>query len=130
MASRRFKQFRLSLETAVVDLYMNVSIGASGAPTLSSLAQNQGIASMIRNSAGNYTITLSDPYARLMGMTKTSIAAGAPSAPLMNVVSSSVSNAASPQIVLQMRNDASVAADPANGESLLIHIELKNSSVQ
>jgi len=131
MANRRLNQFRYSLETAVVDLYMQVSFGASGAPTLvtTSPATNQGIVSITRNAAGKYTILLQDSYVRLMKATHNFIGASAPASPGMFVVSDSSSNLASPTIQIQF-NAAGVSTDPASGDVVQLQLTLKNSSVQ
>jgi hypothetical protein len=47
MANRRFEQFQLSLEKAVVTLYGKVAIGSTGAPTISA-ANSKGILSIVR----------------------------------------------------------------------------------
>lgn len=59
MADRAFYNNVGTLENRVVHLYAKVTVGATGAPTLTS---GNGIASIARNSAGNYTITFDDTY--------------------------------------------------------------------
>lgn len=119
-------QFRYSLENAVVDLYLRVSIGASGAPTLVS-GQNKGVLSIVRNSAGNYTITLTDSYRRLLNAEqKFIVATGVPAAPSMNIVSDNVATLATPTVVIQTVT-GSTPTDPANGEIMLLQLSLKNS---
>lgn len=124
MASRLF-QFRYSYERDLVDIQAKISIGASGAPTLT-LAK--GIVSMTRNSAGNYTIKLKDQFNKLMDV-KVSFISGssAPAAPLVNVVSEQVNNA-TPSLIIQCRDIAAAAADPASGEVMLLHIQCRNAS--
>jgi len=53
-----FNQFKLSLEKEVMEIFAKISIGAAGAPTLS---LGKGISSVVRNSAGTYTVTFSGP---------------------------------------------------------------------
>lgn len=48
-----------SSKREVKEVFAKVSIGATGAPTLVS---SEGVASIVRNSAGNYTITLRKKY--------------------------------------------------------------------
>lgn len=126
MSNRYMTQFRYSLENAVVDLYLRVSIGASGAPTLVS-GQNKGVLSIVRNSAGNYTITLTDSYRRLLNAEqKFIVATGVPAAPSMNIVSDNVATLATPTVVIQTVT-GSTPTDPANGEIMLLQLSLKNS---
>lgn len=134
MANRMFRQFMASPVPAVVKLYARISFGAAGAPTLSSAngGNVQGIKSIVRNSAGNYTITLgivggkTDTYASLLMIGHCPLAATAPTAPLMNLLADSVASTGSVQI--EFNSSAGVATDPASGESVLIEITVKNSS--
>lgn len=130
MANRRFFQFRFSAEAQVVDLWCNISIGASGAPTLTE-NKNKGISSITRVSAGIYDIFLSDNYTRLLNaQAAVLVSSGVPTAPIMNVITDS-SAAATPKIRVQFSNVAAspAATDPANGDVLLVQLTLKNSSI-
>lgn len=126
MAMRWFNQFRLSLEKQVVDLYAKVTIGAAGAPTLV-VGASKGVASVAKNAAGKYTLTLSDQYYGFLGIDVKVLNATSPAAPINYVVSQAVTSA-TPTVVVQFLSDASVATDPANGEALYFQIKLKNSS--
>ncbi len=125
MANRRLFQFRYSFERDVVELFAKVAIAGSGAPTLS---EGKGIASIVHNSAGNYSITLQDNYNMLLDVSGQSISgSSAQAAPMMTVVSEAV--ASSKIIILQYRAiDNSTATDPASGEVLLIRIACRNAS--
>lgn len=126
MASARTKfQFRYSYERDLADIQAKITIGAAGAPTLT-LAK--GIASMTRNSAGNYTIVLQERFYLLTDM-KVSFLSGAsaPAAPLVNLVSEQVNNA-SPSLIIQCRDVAAAAADPAAAEVMLLHIQCRSAS--
>lgn len=127
MANRWFTQFRYSLVKAVVDLYGQVAIGASGAPTIS-VANSKGISSIVRNSAGRYTITLQDSYYGLLDVQHKFLNATAPAAPLMFIVSQAVTNNSAPVVVIQFTNAAGTATDPGSGELMYLQIALKNSS--
>jgi hypothetical protein len=130
MANRYFDQFQLSLEKSKVRLFGKVSIGATGAPTLDAV-NSKGVASITRNSAGNYTVVLQDVYSRFMDFHPCLVVgAGTPAAPHCFVVSESVANVASKAIVIQFTAaDGVTATDPADGESLRFTLDLKNSSV-
>jgi hypothetical protein len=127
MANRYFNQFRLSLEKQPVDLFMTVTIGATGAPTLVA-SKSKGISSIVRNSVGKYTITLMDKYVDLL-IAEWSFqnATGISAAPEMGLVSYAVS-AATPTIVIQFANNAGAATDPANGDEIKLNFTLKNST--
>lgn len=111
-----------------VELFAVVSIGASGAPTLS---RGQGIASIARQSAGQYLITLQDKYNSLLQCNvqqKAASAGTAPAAPLSLVDSETVSSTKT--VVVKMRAiDNSTATDPADGQVLYINLVMSNSSV-
>lgn len=129
MADRQFRsQFQQSFSAQPVSLTPSISFGATGAPTLA--AGVSGIKSVVRNSAGKYTITLSDRYNSLKAMSLMQLAGSvSAAAPIVTIVSQAV-NAATPTIVIQYRAiDNSTATDPASGEQALIQILLNNSSV-
>lgn len=131
MANRYFRQFQQTYEVGCVTIYMNVTIGGTGAPTLTvaNPNENQGILSMVRTGAGAYTINLVDQFSRLMQIDMHSIvASGLPAAPDIAVVADNSANSTQANVHVQMSLDG-VAADPASGEVLLISMVLKNSSV-
>lgn len=118
-------QFKYSFAAKPVSLIMQVNFGASGAPTIVS-GTGMGIASIVRNSAGDYTISLGRAYGALMGLHKTNISSSAPAAPSMYVKSNLVASAGTIEIVM---NSAGTATDPASGESALLEIVLNDSSL-
>jgi hypothetical protein len=126
MANRYLYQFRGSFEPARVTISMKVSIGASGAPTLVS-GQNRGVSSIVRNSAGRYTITLQDSYARLLMLSRTPMRSSPSASPETTIIADNSATLAAPTIVIQC-SAAGVATDPANGETMMIQMDLKNSS--
>ena len=123
MANRYFQQFIFSSEKMPVQLYLQVGFGAAGAPTI-----QQGssfVSSVVRNSAGDYTVNLTDAYNRLLGVQHVFIKSTAPSSPAMFVKTNNVTS----KILGVVFNSAGTATDPANGEVVLMVISLKNSSV-
>lgn len=123
-------QFLYKLEASVFQYFAHITFGAAGAPTLEAAA-SKGITSVVRNSAGQYTITLRNPqFKRLLGVEIALLpGTSAPAAPLVVVEAQSVStNPAT--IVLQCRAiDNSTATDPADTEQMFLTITLGNSSV-
>lgn len=126
MANSRLFQFRYSYERDLVDIYAKVTFGASGAPTLSNA---KGVVSITRNSAGNYTLLLKDNFYLLMDAQAVfKSGSSAPAAPAMNIVSEQVNTVSAPQMVIQFRDIAAAAADPASGEVAYLKITCRNAS--
>ena len=132
MGTHRGNQFAISYEKGLVHIFAAVSIGASGAPTLVA-SKNQGIKSVTRNSAGNYTVTFGaigqagiDKYQRLMSMDGcvSNVTASAIIAvqPLADAV-------ASGSMTVVTSSASATAADPESGSTLLLHFVVKNSTV-
>lgn len=123
--NRRLNQFRYSFERDVVEYFLKVTIGASGAPTLT---RAKGVASITRDSAGQYTIVLQDRSAALLHVSNQAFSSTSPqAAPLMTVEADNV-NSASKSVVVQFRAiDNSTVTDPASGEVLLIKIAVCNN---
>lgn len=131
MADRRFEQFRYGLERKMVDLYVNVAIGSTGAPTINA-TKSKGIASIARNSAGKYTITLSDSYQYLVLLSHSLVKASGVPATASNVncmVRSDGSASATPTVAIEFVDNAGVAIELVSGVTVLLHLQLKNSTV-
>lgn len=127
MANRFFQQFRFSLEKQIVDLYFKVTIGAAGAPTLVANG-SKGVKSIVRNSAGNYTVTLQDSYFKFLDLDVTTLnATGIPAAPAVGLITVGVNSVAAPTINYVM-STGGVATDPANGDTLYGKVSVTNSS--
>lgn len=129
MADRMFTQGLGQLEKRTVTLMGEVTIGATGAPTLVT-AKSKGIKSITRVSAGQYRVVLQDTYVRLFACWVAFLADAAPAAPAVNtmVTGTNTSNRASPQITFQCRSNAGAATDPASGEVMALEIALGDSS--
>jgi hypothetical protein len=122
MANRSFNR-RQSLEKEVKDLYIKISIGASGAPTLASRA-SYGAASIVRNSAGDYTLTLQDKYSSLKFMEAILLD---PDAEDIRFQLKSETVNTDKKVNFFTLTGAS-ATDPSNGSAILLKLELKNTS--
>ena len=121
---------RSARELKIVDVFADVTIGATGACTL--VAKNSlGVKSITRNSAGNYTVVMAAPHVRLLAVNPTFLST-APAAAVMSVSASANVNgsttASAPSITLQFQNGSGVATDPASGEEILLEIILANST--
>jgi len=129
MANYNFRsQFHYSYSAKPVVLRATVSFGASGAPTIVS-GTGMGISSIIRNSAGDYSIALSRAFGGLMALSHVfNSGASAPAAPDMYIKTDSVSSGTAP-LVRVVFDAAGTATDPASGEKVLLEIVLNDSSL-
>lgn len=123
MASRNFSRMQ-ALEREVKVLYVKAAIGASGAPTIDSSTQ-KGVASIARTATGDYTITLDDKYQALMHVSVIQLEADDEDL-TFQVAAEDVDGAKTVQIICKA---AAVPTDPSSGSSLLIRMDLRNSTV-
>jgi hypothetical protein len=126
MAERSFRQWLQMFEIRPVLLYANVSIGASGAPTLN--ANARGISTVVRNSAGDYTITLQDKYIKLLEFGFSIISSTGTDAALEATITTDGVASSPPIVRVVFRVAAGTATDPSNGSTLLLKFMLRNSS--
>ena len=123
MANRNFNRVQ-ALEKEVKHLYADVAIGASGAATISFAP---GIASVVRQSAGDYLVTLQDRYYLLKSFAGMVLSTSAQDVTFQLKVISNV-NAVTPTFEF-LTLVGGVATDVANGSHVMLKIELKNTSV-
>jgi hypothetical protein len=121
MANRNFNR-KQALEKEIKDIYAKVTVGATGAPTLTS---SVGIASIVRNSAGLYTVTLQDAYNSLK-FAQVSFLDNDAQDIRAQIAAEDVDGAKTVQFVCLT---AATPTDPQSGQTMLIKFELKNSSV-
>lgn len=120
MADRNFNRAQ-NLEKEVKGIFADINIGAAGAPTI---VKALGIASVVRNSAGDYTITLNDKYVRFMSF-QVSQVVSSPQDLKFQIKAQDVVSAKTVEFVCLA---VATPTDPSNGSKLLIQLELKNSS--
>jgi hypothetical protein len=130
MANRMFHPNGGALEQRVVTLYGTATIGASGAVSAST---GKGIATIVRTSAGKYTVTLSDSYNSLMygdcKLLHSTLSDPNTVGIYANLFSTAVTGA-TPTVVFQFQNVTDgAAADPASGAVIYFKFDLKNSTV-
>lgn len=129
MANRQFQQFAFGLEKIPVSLYLQATIGAAGAVTLN-VANSKGIKSIILGTTGKYTITLTDPYVKILFVdAEVTNATGIPASPTMGVVASgtNVNTTTGGTIVVQF-SAAGSATNLASGDILMMNFVLGNST--
>lgn len=124
MGNSRLFQFAYSYERDLVRIPLKITIGATGAPTITN---GKGLTSITRNAAGKYTLVLKDVYNLLMGVDAVFISStSAPAAPAVNIVSETVNSTKT--VVIQCRDIAAAATDPASGEVMMLEIVCRNAS--
>lgn len=110
------------MERAVVSLFAEIAIGATGAPTL--LAGN-GIESVTRSAAGEYLVTLQDSYYRLLGLNGV-LEAAAGEDIRFQVKEEAIKNSKTFSFFCLA---GAVATDPSDGSKVRLEIVLKNSGM-
>lgn len=124
MANRDFNR-KQALEKEVKEIYAEIAIGASGAPTLTYAT---GVASIARTAPGVYVLTLQDRYIRLMHASIMQLFAASGEDRVFQLVSQTVSTSAK-QLTFRC-NEGVGEADPSSGSILYVALQLKNSSVR
>ena len=133
MANRAFVQGKGFLEKGMCTLYCNVVLGATGAVTSFT---GQGVKSVTRNSAGNYTVVMQDNYVLIKNVTSTlrgTASTGTPTAAKAALVIPynplpAAAGGASFQLQA-IRSDTMAAADATDRWFLDLTIEAKDSLV-
>lgn len=123
MASRNFHRVQ-SLTRETKNVHAVVTIGASGAPT--KVANDSvGVATVTRDTAGVYIVTLDDKYNSLVGFHVMQEATTAEDL-TFQVESEDVAGAKTVQFQCKA---AAVETDPSSGSTLRVTMVLKNTSV-
>jgi len=130
MANRSFKPTQAA-DQAVTHIFAKVSIGSSGAPTLSA-TDSLGVNKIVRDGAGRYTVTFgdsangtTDKYNKLLSFHGAVIQTGNTSTDLTFQIET---DSASSGTVQFNTLAAATETDPASGQTLLLHFVVKNSS--
>jgi hypothetical protein len=125
MASRYFQQFTSSLDRNVVILDGTVTLNGAGAPTA---LTGKGLSTLVRTSAGVYTLTLMDRYYAFLyaNASFNGVTGKAGLSDLTMGITSNVNNA-TPTVTFTFVNDSGTVTDPASGVGLQFIILLKNT---
>jgi hypothetical protein len=121
LANRNFNR-KQALEKEVKDLFAKITFGASGAPTLTT---GYGIASIVRDEAGTYTLTLADKYVSFKHASGTFLKSSAEDIRLQ-LTDEDVST--DKTVEFKTLTGAS-ATDPSSGAGLFLQIVVKNTTV-
>lgn len=111
------------LEQGVTTLYVKLTVGATGAVSAKS---GYGLSNIVRNSAGNYTITLDRKFKKLLNVSDTVIQA-TPQGLKMTVEANGVASAGT--IQLEYNTDGGVATELSSGTIVLFAITVADTSL-
>lgn len=133
MAKPQF-QFNPTYISGVLPIFVKVSIGASGAPTLGTGAgagEALGVTSVSGGTAasatGTYTFVLDGPVAKVLGASMiVQNAAGIPTVPFIGI--KSFTAATNTLVLVTSDADTPAATDPVNGDVLFITLFVKNTA--
>lgn len=120
MASRTFRQV-MAAEVGRVGINADISIGASGAPTLNT---GRYVESVTRNGAGDYTIVLDDKYADILSASFTLIDSTA-----VDLTFQVTGVANGNKEITFVSKAAATETDPSDGARILVDLQMKNSSI-
>lgn len=126
MANRHFQNHMQHVIHEPVCLFLEFTVGASGAPTL---VDNGGISTIVRDSAGRYTVTLQDHYYSLLRVDFERPREDADPQVWGHVVSEDVNNTTTPVIVISYKVEGGTETDPNQSSRCCAGVWLKNSAV-
>lgn len=127
--NRYMSQFQYTIEKDTVTLFGSMVVGATGAV---GTVTGAGISSIARTGAGAYTITLAQPFNKLLGFRwifggGTASAIG--SVELADTLADQTANIRLSQVKIACYSSAATAADPAENSILQFEVVGRNSSV-
>ncbi len=114
----------------LVILEGSFAVGATGAV---SAVKGNGVSGVVRNSAGNYTITLLDAYNKFFGFAHTFFGTTGSGISSVQVASETVASTKTIVVqtyVIKTSDDTLEAGDPADGCTLRFVITLRRSSLK
>lgn len=133
MANRYTNQFRAQLEKRCNSIFMHVSFGAAGAPTLD-VPNSKGIVSITRNSAGLYTVVFGtnskslDAYVKLLCINKIFFEASGTSDRQTVLRANNISNNNLASLQIEFDNPNGTASDPDNGSQVYMEFIFGDST--
>jgi hypothetical protein len=127
MASRCFNLVEKTLENEVIHLYVKLTIGTSGAVTLT---RGKGVTSAALTATGRYTLTLDDTYARLLGGSVTLLSASGTVDLQGKLNAEAVATAATRTVeVGTVTTSTGAPAQPASGTIIFVELILGNTEM-
>lgn len=127
--NRYFKQFQYTIENDTVTLFGTVAIGGTGAV---GTVTGAGISGVTKTGTGAYTITLQQPFNKLLGFRWIfggGTASGIGSVELAQSLANQTVDIRASTVDIVCYSSAATAADPASGSVLQFEVVGRNSSV-
>lgn len=124
MASRNFNNECLHLEREVVKLYVKLTIGASGAVTLT---RGKGVASAALTATGRYTLTLDDKYSRLLYANGNVMRTTGTCDEQIKLNAETVASTKTVEIGVTKTSDGTVL-EPTSGDIIFVELTLQNAA--
>lgn len=112
-----------AIEQGVTTVYAKLTVGATGAVSASS---GYGLSSIVRNSAGNYTITLDRKFKKILSVVPTVIE-GTPQGLEMTVTDDSMSSGGA--LTVEFGTDGGTATDPSSGQIIIFAITVADTGM-
>ena len=125
MANRTFNQYQHSLEKKPVHLWAEVTF-STGTPTLVS-GKCKGFSAVAKSATGHYKFTFTDAYRRVLAADWKFITNSASTGPTSGAASW-IKARSSTTLEIVFGTDRTTAADPGDGDTLLLHVSLSDSS--
>ena len=117
-----YEQFQYCLIKKLTQIYLEVSIGAAGAPTLVS---GNGISGIVRDSAGVYTVTFTEIFPKFIMAKIMQLAAASEDLAFQLLDVDLVAKT----IQFSCKDSAAAETDPSNGSSLFIELSFSQSTL-
>jgi hypothetical protein len=128
MANTQFREAVKCLQNDLVILEGHVVVGATGAV---SSVSGAGISGVVRTATGAYTITLTQEFNRLLGLSVCFSGTGASSVFISQVNSADVDgDIKGKTIKLICRDAAGAAVDPTNGNVMNFVVQARKSAIK
>ena len=126
MAKPQF-QFSPTYISGVLPIFMRVNFGSAAAALSTGAGENVGITSLARDSAGQYTIVLDGPVAKVLGISMViQNAAGIPTVPFVGIKSFTAST--NTLVLVTSDADTPAATDPVDGDVGFFTLFVKNTA--
>jgi hypothetical protein len=130
--NRWMNQFTYALDKGVTHLYCKITTFGA-APTFVGASDQKGFASIARQSTGDYLLTLSNPWVKLLNVTycwdESSNSGSAPTAPILFVKAKTLSTVSGGTVeFITTTAAAGSATDPSTNEILMLDIVVAQST--
>ena len=125
MPGRNYNNNHLALENEVVTIYALLTIGASGAVTLT---RGKGITSAAKTNTGRYTLTLQDKHKRLLYGNAQLLRASGTADIKLKLNAETVDSTKTVEIGVTKSSDGTVL-EPTSGDLIYVKLELGTTAL-